>query len=61
MATERKTTHVVVFKETKKIIDEIKSSSGLPLVTVTDRALRRGLRVLYKQHLPEESIAQLQQ
>lgn len=52
-------THIVVNVQTKKIMDEVKKNSGITLSVITEKALRHGLKVLFKNHLSEETLEQL--
>jgi len=52
-------THVEIFKETKLILDEINSKTKIPYIHLVDKAVRRGLRILHKKDLTEETITKL--
>lgn len=52
-------THIVVPLWLKKIIDEVKQSTGITKENVSEKALKHGLKVLFKNHLSEETLNQL--
>lgn len=56
---QTETTHMVVSIPTKKIMDEIKKNSGITLSIITEKALRHGLKVLFKNYLSEQTLEQL--
>ena len=52
-------TLVEIKGDTKLILDEINESSKIPYIHITDKALRRGLKILFRKHLTEETITKL--
>jgi hypothetical protein len=52
-------THIVIPIWLKKIIDEIKQKTDIKKEAVSERALKHGLKVLYKNYLSDETLDQL--
>jgi len=49
-------THIVVPVWLKKIIDEVNQKTDIKKEAVSERALKHGLKVLYKNNLSDEAL-----
>lgn len=52
-------THIVISKQTKEVMDEVRKNSGILYTVIAEKAMRHGLKVIFKNYLSEETLEQL--